>query len=58
MEINERDRQLLSYLQENAQITNAELAAKVDLSTSGVQKRLKRLEESGVIKKLCHGTRP
>ena len=32
-------------------MTNAELADKVDLSTSGVQKRLKKLEESGVIKK-------
>ena len=51
MELTDRDRLLLAYLQDNAQMTNAELAEKVDLSTSGVQKRLKKLEESGVIKK-------
>jgi DNA-binding Lrp family transcriptional regulator len=50
MELTERDRLLLDYLQDNAQITNAELAEKVDLSTSGVQKRLKKLAEQGVIK--------
>lgn len=45
------DRVLLAYLQADARITHTELARRVDLSTPGLQKRLKKLEESGVIER-------
>jgi DNA-binding Lrp family transcriptional regulator len=45
------DRSILRHLQEDARITHAELATRVKLSTAGVQKRLKKLEESGVIER-------
>lgn len=47
--LDEMDRQLLSLLQENSRITNAELARQVSLSGAGLQKRLKKLESNGVI---------
>lgn len=43
------DRTLLRALQEDARQTNADLARLVDLSATGLQKRLKRLEEAGII---------
>jgi DNA-binding Lrp family transcriptional regulator len=43
------DRDLLNYLQENARITNAELARRVELSPPGLQKRVKKLEDAGII---------
>lgn len=49
MELSERDRRLLDLLQYNARSTNAELAEIVGLSTSGVQKRVKKFEEQGLI---------
>lgn len=49
MNLDKTDRKLLMYLQEDARITNAELARRVDLSPPGLQKRIKKLEESGVI---------
>ena len=51
MEINldDVDRILLNHLQENARITNAELARRVELSPPGLQKRVRKLEEAGVI---------
>lgn len=47
--LDEVDRSLLAYLQDDARITNSELARRVDLSPPGLQKRLRKLEESGVI---------
>ena len=47
----EKDQHLLHHLQDNARMTNAELGNLVELSPSGVQKRLRKLEASGVIKK-------
>jgi DNA-binding Lrp family transcriptional regulator len=47
--LDDLDRLILHYLQENARITNAELAQRVDLSSPGLQKRLRRLEEEGII---------
>jgi DNA-binding Lrp family transcriptional regulator len=47
--LDEKDRILLNQLQKNSQTTIAELARLVTLSPSGVQKRVKRLEENGVI---------
>ena len=48
--LDSKDYVLIEHLQANARITNAELGDVVGLSPSGVQKRLKKLEESGVIK--------
>lgn len=48
-QLDKKDRLLLRYLQEDARITNAELARRVDLSPPGLQKRLRRLEESGIV---------
>ncbi len=49
--LDEKDCVLLNELQDNARMTSAELGKRVDLSPSGVQKRLRKLEESGVIEK-------
>lgn len=47
--LDDKDRKLLGYLQEDARISNAELARRVDLSPPGLQKRLRRLQDNGVI---------
>ncbi|WP_374687278.1 Lrp/AsnC family transcriptional regulator [Promineifilum sp.] len=44
------DRTLLRALQEDARLSNVELARRVELSATGLQKRLRRLEEAGVIR--------
>ena len=44
------DLQILRALQENARLTTKELAARVNLSTTPVFERMKRLERSGFIK--------
>lgn len=49
MILDETDHILLQHLQVDARITNAELARRVNLSAPGLQKRLRKLEESGVI---------
>lgn len=49
MTLDDLDRALLHALQEDARRSNVELARLVDLSATGLQKRLRRLEESGVI---------
>lgn len=43
------DYSLLRALQEDARLSNAELARRVELSATGLHKRLRRLEEAGVI---------
>ena len=48
--LDEKDYELLRQLQGNARLTNAELARRVELSPPGLQKRLRKLEEVGVIK--------
>ena len=45
------DLQILRALQENARLTTKELAARVNLSTTPVFERLKRLEKNGFIRK-------
>lgn len=45
------DLRILGALQENARLTTKELAARVNLSTTPVFERLKRLEKDGWIKK-------
>ncbi|MGL5937935.1 MAG: Lrp/AsnC family transcriptional regulator [Phocaeicola sp.] len=45
------DLQMLRILQENARLTTKELASRVNLSSTPVFERLKRLESGGYIKK-------
>jgi len=45
-----KDYAILKLLQENARITIKEISTKVHLSTTPVHERIKRMEESGVIK--------
>jgi len=45
------DRRILAELQENARLTNNELAERVGLSPSPCLRRVRNLEESGVIRK-------
>ena len=42
---------ILQLLQNDARITNSELARRVKLSPPGLQKRLQKLEESGIIER-------
>jgi Lrp/AsnC family leucine-responsive transcriptional regulator len=48
-DLDAKDHALLRYLQEDARITNTELAKRVDLSPPGLQKRIRKLEQTGVI---------
>ena len=45
------DRSLLRLLQDDARMTSAELARRVRISPPGLQKRLRKLEEGGVIER-------
>ena len=45
------DYAILAQLQHNARMTNTELAQRVDLSAPGLQKRLRKLEENGIIRR-------
>lgn len=49
--LDKKDSTLLDRLQNNARLTSAELGKLVDLSPSGVQKRLRKLEENGVVER-------
>jgi Lrp/AsnC family transcriptional regulator, leucine-responsive regulatory protein len=49
MDFDDRDRAILRILQTNGRITNAELAEMVHLSPSACLRRVKHLEESGLI---------
>ncbi len=49
LQLDDRDRLLLGLLQENSRISNAELARQLNLTSPGLQKRLKKLEETGFI---------
>src|SRR6202049_2067339 len=48
--LDEKDLAILRLLQEDAKITVREIANKIHLSTTPVHERIKRLEDSGVIK--------
>ncbi|MCY3984463.1 MAG: Lrp/AsnC family transcriptional regulator [Roseovarius sp.] len=50
MTIDAMDRRLLSVLQEQGRITNADLAEKVNLSASACHRRVQRLESEGYIR--------
>lgn len=47
--LDEKDRTVLQQLQQDARTSNTELARLVALSAPGLQKRLRKLEQSGVI---------
>ena len=51
MELDKIDRMILSLLQQNSTLSLNELAEAVNLTTTPCWKRLKKLEESGVIAK-------
>ena len=48
--VDEVDRSILAVLEKHGRISNAELAAKVGLSPSPCLRRVRRLEETGVIR--------
>ncbi|WP_316861408.1 Lrp/AsnC family transcriptional regulator [uncultured Cohaesibacter sp.] len=48
-DLDRRDRQILNLLQENGRLSNAELADRVNLSPSACLRRVKILEESGLV---------
>jgi DNA-binding Lrp family transcriptional regulator len=47
--LDDLDRQILGQLQDDASVSSAELARRVALSAPGLQKRLRRLRENGVV---------
>jgi Lrp/AsnC family leucine-responsive transcriptional regulator len=51
MKFDKIDKQILEILQNNSNITNAQLAADVGISPPGMLERVKRLEKSGVLTK-------
>lgn len=51
MNLDRFDRQLLNLVQEDASRTAEQLAAEVSLSVSAIQRRLKRLRETGIIQR-------
>ncbi len=48
-QLDDRDKLLLQLLQQNSRTSNVELARQLNLTPPGLQKRLKKLEESGCI---------
>ncbi|WP_153796160.1 Lrp/AsnC family transcriptional regulator [Foetidibacter luteolus] len=50
VQLDAKDMAILRLLQENARITVKEISDKVHLSTTPVHERIKRMEETGVIK--------
>lgn len=48
--INEIDSQILNIIQQNARISNAEIARQVGFAPSAVLERVKKLEERGIIR--------
>lgn len=50
-QLNKLDLQILRILQENARLTTKEIAAKVNLTTTPVFERIKRLERQGYIQR-------
>jgi Lrp/AsnC family leucine-responsive transcriptional regulator len=48
--IDQKDRQIVHLLQENARLSNAEIGEQVGLTASSVYERVRKLQEKGVIK--------
>jgi DNA-binding Lrp family transcriptional regulator len=55
MQMDERDRMILRLLQRDGRISNAELAEKVNLSASACLRRVRLLEEAGLIDRYTIG---
>ncbi|MGE5354374.1 MAG: Lrp/AsnC family transcriptional regulator [Acidobacteriota bacterium] len=51
MKIDETDKKILERLQTDANITNAQLASEFNISPAGMLDRVKRLENSGIIRR-------
>lgn len=51
MELDRLDRKILTLMQQNGRISNLELAESVGLSPTPCSRRVKRLEESGIIRR-------
>jgi len=49
--MDEKDKKIVRILQENARLSNAEIADKVELTASSVHERVKKLEKKGVLKR-------
>lgn len=49
--IDQKDRKILSIVQRDAKLAQAEIARRVGLSTAAVNERLKKLEHAGVIRR-------
>jgi Lrp/AsnC family leucine-responsive transcriptional regulator len=49
-DLDARDRAIIKLLQENGRITNAELAERVHLSASACLRRVKLMEDSGLVR--------
>jgi len=50
LKINDTDKKILKILQKNARATFTEIAKQLNLSEAAVRKRIKKLEEEGIIK--------
>ena len=50
IELDDIDKQIIAHLQENARISNREIAKRVGLTATPTIERVKRLEREGVIK--------
>jgi len=50
MEIKQQDKRILNALQKNGRISNQDLAAEVNMSTSACWRRVRQLEDQGIIK--------
>jgi len=48
--LDEQDRQILSLLQENARITQSDIAKSVGLAASAVMERIRKLEAKGIVR--------
>lgn len=51
MPLDDRDRRILTLLQQDCRVSNAELADAVGMSASALWRRVRSLEESGVIER-------
>lgn len=51
MKFDSIDKQILTILQQDAQITNVDLAKKIGISPPSMLERVKRLERNGIIKR-------
>lgn len=51
MKLDDRDRRILKMLQEDCRISNADLAEAVGMSSSALWRRVRALEEAGVIER-------